>query len=231
MSCCVRNTSILYFDLNVVLRVITSPNSAFAEIRDNEEKYFAQSIGILIVVSLLTVLVIVPFLIIPFDDVYLEEFDNFLFGIDNVDIVLSVISSIITGFVSAALSYFIGKKIGGNKNWKKVFSVVLHTNVIVFPTMLIFSLLVFLMLGSFASLDIPSLVDEDLGEQEALTAVGPMLGYVGLIVVTAIVFVIWIIVVSVKALKVVNDFETGKAFGLLILVMILSSIATIPLGL
>ncbi len=221
----------MYFDLNVILRVITSPNSAFAEIRDNEEKYFVQSIGILIAVSFLTILVIVPFLVIPFDDVYLEEFDNFLFGIDNVDIVLSVISSIITGFVSAALSYFIGKKIGGNKNWKKVFSVVLHTNVIVFPMMLIFSLLVFLMLGSLVSLDIPSLVDEDLSEQEALTAVGPMLGYVGLIVVTAIVFVIWIIVVSVKALKVVNDFETGKAFGLLILVMILSSIATIPLGL
>ncbi|MGH1520884.1 MAG: YIP1 family protein [Nitrosopumilus sp.] len=210
---------------------MTAPNSAFAEIRDNEEKYFVQSIGILIAVSFLTILVIVPFLVIPFDDVYLEEFDNFLFGIDNVDIVLSVISSIITGFVSAALSYFIGKKIGGNKNWKKVFSVVLHTNVIVFPMMLIFSLLVFLMLGSLVSLDIPSLVDEDLSEQEALTAVGPMLGYVGLIVVTAIVFVIWIIVVSVKALKVVNDFETGKAFGLLILVMILSSIATIPLGL
>lgn len=221
----------MYFDLNVILRVITSPNSAFAEIRDNEEKYFVQSIGILIAVSFLTILVIVPFLVIPFDDVYLEEFNNFLFGIDNVDIVLSVISSIITGFVSAALSYFIGKKIGGNKNWKKVFSVVLHTNVIVFPMMLIFSLLVFLMLGSLVSLDIPSLVDEDLSEQEALTAVGPMLGYVGLIVVTAIVFVIWIIVVSVKALKVVNDFETGKAFGLLILVMILSSIATIPLGL
>ena len=231
MSYCLSDTSVLYFDLNVILRVITAPNSAFAEIRDNEEKYFAQSIGILIAVSFLTILVIVPFLIIPFDDVYLEEFDNFLFGIDDVDIVLSVISSIITGFVSAALSYFIGKKIGGNQNWKKVFSVVLHTNVLLFPMMLILSLLVFLMLGSLASIDIASLVDDDLDEQEALTAVGPMLGYVGLIALTAIVFVIWIIIVSVKALKVVNDFETGKAFGLLILVMIISSIVTIPLGL
>lgn len=210
---------------------MTAPNSAFAEIRDNEEKYFAQSIGVLVAVSFLTMLIIVPFLIIPFDDVYLEEFDNFLFGVDDVDIVLSVISSIITGFVSAALSYFIGKKIGGNQNWKKVFSVVLHTNVLVFPMMLIFSLLIFLMLGSLTSLDIASLVDEDLDEQEALSLVGPILGYVGLIAVTAILFVIWIIVVSVKALKVVNDFETGKAFGLLILVMIISSIVTLPFGL
>ena len=97
--------------------------------------------------------------------------------------------------------------------------------------MLIFSELVLLMLGSLASLDMASLVDEDLDEQEALAAVGPMLGYVGLIALTAIVFVIWIIIVSVKALKVVNDFETGKAFGLLLLVMIISSIVTLPLGL
>ena len=231
MRYCLRKLSILYFDLNVILRVMTAPNSAFAEIRDNEEKYFAQSIAILIVTSFLTMLVIVPFLIIPFNDVYLEEFDDFLFGVDDVDAVLSVVSGIITGFLSAALSYFIGKKIGGNQNWKKVFSVVLHTNVLVFPMMLIFSLLIFLMLGSIASLDMTSLVDEDLNAQDALTAVGPLLGYVGLIAVTAIVFVIWIIVVSVKALKVVNDFETGKAFGLLILVMIISSIVTLPLGL
>ena len=54
-----------------------------------------------------------------------------------------------------------------------------------------------------------------------------MLAYAILIVVFAIAFMIWIIVISVKAIKTVNGFETGKAFGLLILVMIISSAASV----
>jgi hypothetical protein len=48
--------------------------------------------------------------------------------------------------------------------------------------------------------------------------------------IVAIGFVAWVLVVSVKAVKTLNGFGTAKAFGLIILVMIISSIITTPLG-
>jgi hypothetical protein len=59
---------------------------------------------------------------------------------------------------------------------------------------------------------------------------GPVLAYVGLFVIVAIAFVVWIFVVSVKAVKTVNGFGTAKAFGLILLVMIISSVITAPFG-
>jgi len=70
MHYCHNVVLILYFDLNVILRVITAPNSAFAQIRDNEEKYFGQSIGIFVLASVLSVLILLPFVMIPLHHLY-----------------------------------------------------------------------------------------------------------------------------------------------------------------
>jgi len=220
----------LYFDLNVILRVITAPNSAFVQIRDNEEKYFAQSIGLLIFTSILGALMLVPFIMIPLDDVYFEGVDDANFPTDNTDVILFVGINILSGFVYIVLFYFIGKKIGGNTNWKKVFSVIFHTHVPLIPMSVILSILVFLMMDSIASIDSSLLMELDEDEEQILSLIGPMLGYVGLFVIAAIAFVVWIFVVSVKAVKTVNGFGTAKAFGLIILVMIISSIVTAPFG-
>ena len=67
------------FNLDIILRVITAPNSAFAEIRDNEDKYFVPSVGLFLFTSALGALVLLPFVMIPFDDAYFE-------GVDNVDL-------------------------------------------------------------------------------------------------------------------------------------------------
>ena len=61
-----------FFDPSVILRVIISPNSAFSQIRDNEEKYLPQSIALLIVSSILGGLVVLPFVMMPLDDAYFE---------------------------------------------------------------------------------------------------------------------------------------------------------------
>ena len=136
------------FDLGIILRVITSPNSAFSQIRDNEEKYFSQSIALLIISSILGALAILPLVMIPLDDAYFE-----IEGTDNIDnsfpleessVVLSIVSTIFSGFVSATLYYFIGKKLDGNVNWKKVFSVVFHINAVVIPITIIVGILLFL---------------------------------------------------------------------------------------
>ena len=220
----------MYFDPNVILRVITAPNSAFAQIRDNEEKYFVQSIGLLIFTSILGALLLIPFIMIPLDEAYFEGVDDANFPTDNTDVSLFVGINILSGFISAVLFYFIGKKIGGNTNWKKVFSVIFHTHVPLIPMSVILSILLFLMMDSIASIDSSLFIELDEDEEQILSLIGPMLGYVGLFVIVAISFVVWIFVVSVKAVKTVNGFGTAKALGLIILVMIISSIVTAPFG-
>jgi len=216
------------FDLNVILGVITAPNSAFAQIRDNEEKYFVQSIGLLILASGLSAFVLLPFILIPLDGAYFEGVDDVDLPTEESDMILTVGGSILKGVISVVLFYFIGKKIGGNTNWKKVVSVIFHTYVPVIPMMIIFSVLMFLMWSSLATIDPAYLMAPNADEEQMLSVIGPMLGYVGLIAVVAIAFVIWIFVVSIKAVKTVNGFGTLKAFGLIILVMIISSIVSVP---
>ena len=214
-------------DLNVILGVIISPNSAFAQIRDNEERYFAQSIGLLIVSSVLSAFVILPFVMIPLSDDYFEGTDEASLPTEGSDVVLAVASGFFKAIVSFAVLYFIGKKLGGNTNWKKVFSVIFHTYVPVVFMMIILSVLVFLMWSSLAEISPSDLMSPDVDEEEVLSAIAPMLVYAVLIAVFAIAFMVWIIVISVKAVKIVNEFKTGKAFGLLILVMIIASAVSI----
>lgn len=222
------------FDLNVFLQVITAPNSAFAQIRDNEEKYFAPSIGVFLIASVIGLLVIAPFVMMPLDDAYYETFEENDIDVDipasGSDIILFVGISIITGIISNVLFYFIGKKLGGNTNWKKVFSVMFYAYVPVIPMMIVISGLVFLMWGSLVAIDPSYLMAPDANDDEILSLIMPVLGYAGLLVLVAIVFVVWIFIVSIKGLKIVSGFSTAKAFGLTILVMIISSLVTAPLG-
>ncbi|MEJ2260285.1 MAG: hypothetical protein P8X83_01305, partial [Nitrosopumilaceae archaeon] len=99
------------FDLGLILRVFISPNSAFLQIRDNEEKYFAQSVSLLIISSALGALAVLPFVMMPLDDGYFqfegaEDIEN-TFPLEDSSVGLSVASSMLSGFVSAILYYFI----------------------------------------------------------------------------------------------------------------------------
>jgi len=218
------------FDLNIILRIITAPNSAFAQIRDNEEKYFVQSIGIFVLASVLSVLIMLPFVMIPLDDAYFEGVEGASFPSDELDPVLFVAISLLSVFISTVLLYFIGKKLGGNTNWKKVFSVFFHANVPTIPMSVILSILIFLMMDSFASIDPSLIMESNIDEKQVLSMMGPVLAYVGLFLIVTIAFVVWIFIVSIKAVKTINGFGTAKAFGLIILVLIISSVVTAPFG-
>ena len=220
------------FDPSIILRVIISPNSAFAQIRDNEEKYFAQSIALLIISSILGGLVVLPFVMMPIDDAYFEfegtgEIDN-TFPLEESAVELSIVSTIIGGLVSAALYYFIGKKLEGNTNWKKVFSVVFHVNAVVIPITIIMAILIFLMWSSFTTIEPSILLDPNLNEEDVLPLLGSFIGYVVLLAILGIGFAIWGFIVTIKAIKTVHGFGTGKAFGLIILVTIISSMVSMP---
>ena len=223
------------FDLNVILRVITAPNSAFAQIRDNEEKYFSSSIGLFLFASVIGLLVLIPFVMIPLDDdAYYEVFEENDVDVDIpadwTDVILFVGISIITGIISNVLFYFIGKKLSGNTSWKKVFSVLFYAYVPVIPMMIVLSVLMFLMWSSLTAIDPSYLMESDADESQIFSRIGPALGYVGLMAIAAIGFMVWIFVVSVKAVKTVHGFGTAKAFGLVILVIMISSFITAPLG-
>ncbi len=220
------------FDPSLILRVIVSPNSAFLQIRDNEGKYFAQSVALLIISSVLGGLVVLPFAMMPLDDAYFEfegaeDIEN-TFPLDDSAIGLSVGSSILSGFVSALLYYFIGKNLDGNANWKKVFSVIFHVHAVVIPVTIIIAILVFLMWGSFTSVDSSILLDPNIDDEDVFSLLGSFIGYVILLAILGISFAIWILIVTIKAIKVVHGFGTGKAFGLIILVAIITSLVSIP---
>lgn len=222
------------FDLGLILRVIISPNSAFSQIRDNQEKYFAQSIGLLISSSILGILIVLPFVMMPLDDAYFEYIDDTgnmnSIPSGETDVIWFVGLSILNGFISTALFYFIGKKLGGEANWKKVFSVVFHTNAIAIPMTIILSILIFFMWGSLTSIEPTYLLEPDVNDEEIWSSLVPFLGYIALVAIVGIGFFVWLFVILVKAIKIVHGFETGKAFGLVVLVMIITTIVTIPLS-
>ncbi len=222
------------FDLGLILRVITSPNSAFSQIRDNHEKYFVQSIGLLIFSSVLGILIVLPFVTMPLDDAYFETIDNTgnmnSIPSGETDVIWSVGLSILNGFISAVLFYFIGKKLGGDANWKKVFSVIFHTNVVAIPMIIILSILIFFMWDSLTLIEPTYIFEPDVNNEEIWSTLVPLLGYVALLAIVGIGFFVWLIVILVKAVKIVHGFETGKAFGLVVLVMIITTIVAIPLS-
>jgi len=184
--------------------------------------------------SVIGLLVMIPFVMIPLDDAYYQSFEendiDVDIPVDWTDSILFVGISIISGIISNILFYFIGKKLGGNTNWKKVFSVLFYAYVPVIPMMVVLSVLVFLMWSSLTAIDPSYLMASDADDEEIFSLIGPALGYVGLMAIVAIGFVVWIFIISIKAVKTVNGFGTAKAFGLIILVMIISSIITAPLG-
>ena len=221
-----------FFDPSIILQVITSPNSAFSQIRDNEDKYLPQSIALLIVSSILGGLVVLPFAMMPLDDAYFDfegaEEINDTFPLGESAVGLSIGSSILSGFVSAFLYYFIGKSLDGNENWKKVFSVIFHIHAVTIPITIIMAVLVFLMWGSFTSVDSSVLLDPNLDEEDVFSLLGSFFVYVMLLAFLGVGFAIWALIVTIKAVKTVHGFGTAKAIGLIILVAIITSFASIP---
>ena len=223
-----------YLDSNAILGVINSPNTTFAKIRDNDEKYFASSVAIFLVASIVGLLVMVPFVMMPLDATYYEVFEENQIDVDIPvgwsDAFLFVGVNIVIGIISNGLFYFIGKKLGGNKSWKKVFSVLFYAYVPTIPMMLVFSVLVYIMWGSLTGIDPFYLMAPGSDEEEIFSLIAPVLSYVGLMILVAIIFVVWIFIITIKAVKTVNGFGTAKSFGLILLVMIITSIITVPLG-
>ena len=97
----------------------------------------------------------------------------------NLDIAIFVVSDTVIGFAFAALLYFIGKKLGGNKDWKKIFSVIFHAYIHTVPFLVVISILLFLMLNSVSGIDPSFFQTSDENDVRLFSVAAPVLGYIG----------------------------------------------------
>lgn len=197
--------------LDVALRMITAPNSAFAHIRDNNGQYLAWSIGIFVLGS---ISLSVSFALLDQTFGYWEDMVLYM-GID-----------LLVGIVFAVVIYLVGRQLGGNGMWRTVFSAIFYTNVLVFP----FALFLAVTLLAAGVSTWPFLVDADTWDPESVGDLLDLLGYLAVLIVGSIAFAVWIVIVLIKAVKTVNGFGTAKAFGLIVLALLVSSVVAIPFG-
>ena len=182
--------------LNMILRVMIRPNSAFTEIRDNDQRYFAWSVGIYVGVVLLTVYVVL----------------NYTFSEYGEDKVLSTVVAISSDIIFLALIYLFRRVFSGNASWRKFFSTVFYSHVFVIPMFVLMGL-IHLTVG-FIELN-PLGIDEITSEEfHNVFSFGIASFMVHIAIPVA--FTVWEIVLLVKAVKIVNGFGTAQALVLIV---------------
>ena len=175
-------------DLAMAFQVIIRPNQTFATLRDNEHQYFLPSIALMLLLSVLYA--------------GLDSAAPPIAGQQATNAFASFGLTIMGIVASAGTLYIIGKALGGNRSWQKVFTVIFYTEVVGIPLAAASVLLSLL----------------------PLSLQGAAFGII-------IVVLIWAIILSVKAIKVLNGFGTAKAFGILVLSGLIQLAWLIPISL
>lgn len=177
--------------LAMAYQVIVRPNSAFAALRDHDRRYFPLSIAVLLLSSI--------------------QYAGFASLAPAMN-VQEQITSAASGFgltilgmaTTASIIYLVGRALGGNKNWRAVFTAIFYTGIIWVPVSA---------LGSLLS---PLLSDATSVGLQAMAAI---------MMAAALA---WMVIILVKAIKVLNGFGTAKAFGIMILSGIAQMIWIVP---
>lgn len=175
-------------ELAMAYQVIMRPNSTFATLRDDDRRYFQPAIVLML---LLSVAYAGLGLATPAIAGQQTTYAAASFGLAILGIV-----------ASAGATYLLGRAFGGNKSWRKVFTVIFYMEIVGIPVAAV---------SSLSSLQSPSLQGVAFG--------------------LVIVVLVWAIIVNVKAVKVLNGFGTAKAFGILVLSGIIQLVWLIPVAL
>lgn len=208
-----------------MLQVVTSPSRAFARIGGD---HLYQAAAVLAVSSAAGVLPFLPLVSGPLPIEYSEDFEAMGLPRDASGAAMQAVIGIAAGLISSALFYVAGAAVGGSRDWRRVFAVMLHVNVPVAIVSVALAGPAFLMAGELAALDADSL--EGASDEEMLEAAGPLLAYVALMLAIGGGAAVWLVVLSVKAVRAVHGFGVLKSFGLVVLVGIATALATYPLG-
>ena len=202
----------------MALRVMIRPNSAFTEIRDNDRRYFAWSVGIYVLgVVLLSVITV------PLDDPASGYWEAGA---------LSTVVFIPSGIISIAMIYLVGRWLGGNASWKKVFSAIFYAYVYAIPMFVVLMALMLPTVGLMPlnPLDGPGPADVGIHEitSESLSAFQDIITFWIVLTGIMVAFAVWGLVLLVKAVKIVNGFGTAKAFGIIVLGSVVSIVIFAP---
>ena len=182
------------FDIWTICRVMTSPNAAFARLSGNADAYLVQSAAVFLVSSVLAAIVIIPY--------------GVAFGYDGESdwgLSLSHSASILVGgAIMPLVVHLAGRWWGGSPHWKQTFVTLFHANVILVVAVV-----------PVAALVLVASVESDTQYDVSALQYDVPYAYAYYSIVVAISA--WILVVTVKATKVVHSFGTAKAFVVIVL--------------
>ena len=119
-----------------------------------------------------------------------------------VDAITRICVAILGAFTIAGIPYLIGRALGGNKSWRKGLTVLFYASILWIPTTITYF--------------VPD-------TSESLSSVWHAISSI------ALLFFIWVVVVHVKAIKVLNGFGTARAFGILVLSWVIQLSWLIPI--
>ena len=194
-----------------IFNVIRKPNDTFRQIYDNVDDHFRSAIAILIISSFFAVSFTFPsetLAHLPTNELgYVLDVE-----IEIIDFIVIILSEILL----IVLIFYVGKKFGGSKNFRGVFSVLSYALI---PA-LIGGFIVSILLFYPPLLEFVSGIDTE-------NDVFPMLFwilYLGIFAPSTI----WSLILSIKAIKIANGFGTRKSIGIIILSSIISYAVLIP---
>lgn len=213
----VRDLARLNMQISATLGILKKPNSTLRQIFDDENQFLVSASIILVLASFLAVGTA--------NEASLEENESFnqfglLFEENLGKFALNSILDILANIVAIAILFLIGRQLGGTSNFKKAFCIFSYSLVPLMIGGAIATSLFFVV--SFSSPDILLSDDTELGMEQ--------FGYFGMVITYGIFFpfAFWSIVITIKAIKIANNFATTKSFGVFVLGAVLTYIVFIP---
>ena len=219
--------------LSAIVNVIIRPNTCFASVSENTNYYFTSSVIIFVIAGVSVLLSSILDMSYWNNDAGHSYLD---FSV--MSLLLSVVHSLFQNFVLIAAIFFIGKKLGGNDNFKKTFSVLSYCLIpaiigaFVVPVALqITSHVLFSVISGGGYLGGGSLDhDPDLSPSYALDFASSAIVSNGF----TIAFGVWMLALFLKATKIVHEFNVKKSIitvviGIVIMFLSQNVFGIIPL--
>ena len=181
---------------------IIRPNTCFANVSEDAKSYFIFSVIIFVIAGASSL----------FSDAinmaYWNSDGKNHLGFSPVSISLSVIHAMLQNFVIIAGIFWIGKKLGGSTNFKKIFSVISFCLIPAIIASFVVPLVLTLASQILLETDVHSIdPDSDISPSYALDFASSTIISNGF----AITFGAWILVLFLKATKIVHAFDTKKS--------------------
>ena len=171
-------------ELGMAFRLMIRPNQTFAALRDDDRRYFTPSVVLMLLVGAYFSLV----------SAIMPPVDAWSIASGTADFGVGVLATV----AGAGITYYICRSLGGNKNWRKVFTVIFYLEATQIPLAVILPMFLVPLWDEFYY--VPA--------------------YIAVLV--------WYSIFFIKAVKVLNDFSTIKAVCVWLLIGVIFLLLAIP---